>query len=74
MSLVQRVHHFAAQLNESFLEFIFDCIERPHIRDDYDQIPYSLVSVVLSFNQHFKGKILSLTYVLLYIFPLGKVM
>jgi len=46
--------HLYAQLNESFLEFIFDCIERPHIRDDYDQIPYSLVSVVLSFNQHFK--------------------
>lgn len=54
--LVWKISHFAAQLNESFLKFIFDCIERPHIHDEYDQIPYSLVSVVLSFNQHFKGR------------------
>ena len=46
---------FAAQLNESFIEFMFDCVERPHINDEYDQIPYSIVSVILSFNQHFRG-------------------
>ncbi|XP_065060332.1 NCK-interacting protein with SH3 domain-like [Rhopilema esculentum] len=46
--------HQYAQFNEEFLEFVFDCVERPHLDDKYDQIPYSLVSVLLSFNQHMK--------------------
>eukprot|EP00794_Sanderia_malayensis_P010019 gene10019-11042_t len=43
-----------AQFNDNFIDFVFECIERPPIVDEYDQIPDALVSVLLSFNQHFK--------------------
>ena len=44
------------QLNDGFIEFVLNMIEDPPDNDCDDQVADSLIGLLLSFNQHFKGK------------------
>ena len=45
----------ADQWDEEYLLFLLDCIERPPVEDEEEQVPDAFLNMILSFNQHFKG-------------------
>ncbi|XP_064633439.1 NCK-interacting protein with SH3 domain-like [Lineus longissimus] len=47
------VYHYE-QLNQTFIEFIFDQIENPHDAEMEDEIADTLTALILSFNLHIK--------------------
>ena len=48
-------HHAADQWNVDFIAELLDLVEEPPEVDTEDQVPDSIVNVILSFNQHFQG-------------------
>lgn len=49
------LHHAADQWNVDFITELLDLVEEPPEVDTEDQVPDSIVNVILSFNQHFQG-------------------
>ena len=45
----------ADQWNVDFITELLDLVEEPPEVDTEDQVPDSIVNVILSFNQHFPG-------------------
>ena len=43
------------QFNDDFVEFVLNTIEDPPDTDVDDQVSDTLIGMLLSFNQHFKG-------------------
>lgn len=48
-------HRAADQWNVDFITELLDLVEEPPDVDTEDQVPDSIVNVILSFNQHFQG-------------------
>ena len=44
------------QFNDDFVDFVLNTIEEPPDNDIDDQVSDTLIGMLLSFNQHFKGK------------------
>jgi len=43
------------QFNDDFVDFVLNTIEDPPDNDIDDQVSDTLIGMLLSFNQHFKG-------------------